>query len=163
MHASLSGGHRTAAAAAYPHQLCASWADIINRECWGSIAAGMFPPTEVPPDPRAVEPPLLNVLLHSLHFQVVDQCVWRRRRHINLLEVATLRRALAWSVNQFGLDTRVPIGVDSLVTCGVANKGRSSRRALNVEWRRAIGIELACGAWGGLHYVPSSLNLAHWP
>lgn len=79
------------------------------------------------------------------------------------LEVATLRRALAWGLHHFGTDARLPIGVDSLVTFGVADKGRSSSRALNSEWRRSIGLELACGVRDGLHYVPSRLNPADVP
>lgn len=74
-HASLSGGHCTAAAASYPPQpqVCAASASIINSECRGAVPANTFPPVEVSPDPRAVESPLLNVILRSLNFQVVHQ------------------------------------------------------------------------------------------
>jgi hypothetical protein len=46
----------------------------------------------------------------------------------------------------------------STVTGGVCAKGRSASRALNAEWRRAVGYTLCCGVSPALHYAPSRLN-----
>ncbi len=68
------------------------------------------------------------------------------------------RKGLEWAHETFGEDIRVPMGIDSLVTCGASNKGRSSSRALNAEYRRGLGMELAAGVRGGQHFAPTRFN-----
>lgn len=122
-----------------------------------------FPPEEAVEDPRAVETPWINLLMRGLRHETTMECRWRQTRHINLLEVTMVKKALEYSFRRWGPDVRIPLGVDSLVACGVCNKGRSASRALNAEWRKAMGWELCCGVRAGLHYVPSRLNPSDHP
>ena len=73
------------------------------------------------------------------------------------------RKELEWAHYTFGNDIRVPLGIDSLVTCGVSNKGRSASKALNREYRRGIGVEVAAGVRGASHFAPTRLNPADGP
>ena len=69
-----------------------------------------------------------------------------------------VRHAMRHVMSTCGVGTRACLGVDSLVACGVVNRGRSASRALNSEWNRAIGYSLCAGITLALHYVPSRLN-----
>jgi hypothetical protein len=149
-------GSTTTKAAEYPRELCAEWAALILEHRRHVDAE--WPPKSPPPDTSATESVWFNSLLRGLPFKEESRLQWRRRRHINLQEVAMLRSLMRHAALEHGTDVRVAVGVDSLVTCGVCAKGRSASRALNAEWRRAVGYSLCCGVSPALHYAPSRLN-----
>eukprot|EP00974_Lingulodinium_polyedra_P059578 5739606-Lingulodinium_polyedra.AAC.1 len=80
--------------------------------------------------------------------------MWRRAEHINVLEVRMAGRALARAARKHR-NCRQVLLVDSLVACGVINRGRSASVALNREWSRYLGVCLGCRVRPALHYIPS--------
>lgn len=151
-------GSLTQRAAEYPAALCHEWADRVAAQPGGE----MVPPREG--DATVVlHVPWFNMLLRGRRFGTVRRCPWRSRRHIILLELAMVRQGLGYSLQHFGPHQRLMMGVGSLVSCGVANKGRSASRALNREWRKAVGLQILAGMRLGLHYAPTQYNPADHP
>lgn len=74
-----------------------------------------------------------------------------------------VRQGLEHALQIFGPYHRLVMGVDSLVSCGVANEGRSASRALNREWRKAVGLQVLAGMRLGVHYAPTQYNPADHP
>lgn len=143
-------GSLTHRAAAYPPDLCREWAARVAAQRGGEP----LPPKE-DAGPFVLHVPWFNMLLRAGTFSTVRRCSWRSRRHINLLELAMVRQGLEYALLRCGPFLRLIMGVDSLVSCGVANKGRSASRALSREWRKAVGLQVLAGMRFGLHYAPT--------
>ena len=89
---------------------------------------------------------------------------WRRREHINVLELRTVLQALEWRsrASQFH-SCRVLHLSDSQVCLGVLTKGRSSSRKLNRILRRICSLCLALNAFPIWAWIASRLNPADAP
>eukprot|EP00969_Alexandrium_andersonii_P156219 6906701-Alexandrium_andersonii.AAC.1 len=79
----------------------------------------------------AIESLLVDQAMRGLRFREVQRIRWRQRRRINLQELRIVRHTLAHAARTHGIGNRIVIGVDSLVACGVINRGRSASAALN--------------------------------
>eukprot|EP00969_Alexandrium_andersonii_P170523 7539222-Alexandrium_andersonii.AAC.1 len=63
--------------------------------------------------------------MRGLRFKEVQRIRWRQRRHTNLQELRMVRHTLEHAAHTHGIGDRIVLGVDSLVACGVINRGRS--------------------------------------
>ena len=111
---------------------------------------------------RGLESPVLNDILDTASWSVVQVFPWHGRAHINVLELAVigvLERRLALEAP----DSRFITLADSCVAKAAAAKGRSTSVALTPGLRRACSLQIAYGLYPGYGFAPTRLNIADDP
>ena len=114
------------------------------------------------PDPLGQESALVNDLLSTNSWELCRVWQWKRKSHINVLESFSSVSALEFC----GLshpDSRPNFLVDSQVSRGALNKGRSSSRALQPTLKRSCAVQLAFGLHPSWSFAPTRLNVADDP
>ena len=111
---------------------------------------------------RGLESPVLNDILDTASWSVVQVFPWHGRARINVLELAVigvLERRLALEAP----DSRFITLADSCVAKAAAAKGRSTSVALTPGLRRACSLQIAYGLYPGYGFAPTRLNIADDP
>ena len=111
---------------------------------------------------RGLEDQLLNDLLVSSDWQLVQSWPFKAPHHINILEMAAvlkLVKMLVWKK----LSCRVVIFVDSNVIKCAVNKGRSSSNALSSLLKKLGALAVGGGIYPLLVFSPTRLNPADDP
>lgn len=100
-------------------------------------------------------------LLASCSWSTIISSHWRRRSHINSLELHSVLLALRWEISRpRSLDTRLLLLTDSSVVYYGLCKGRSSSPFLLSLYRRYAALVLASGLSVLPIWVPSASNPA---
>ncbi len=111
---------------------------------------------------KGLEDQLLNDLLVSSNWHLVDSWPFKAPHHINILEMAAVLKLIKLFVRQ-RVSCRVVIFVDSnVIRCSV-NKGRSSSHALSSLLKRLGALAVGGGIYPFLVFSPTRLNPADDP
>ena len=87
---------------------------------------------------------------------------WRRKSHINVLELSTAVSLLE-DHGRAQPDSRLVGCLDSKVAIGALAKGRSSSSALQPLCKRACATQVSSGTYPGWVFAPTRLNIADDP
>jgi hypothetical protein len=112
---------------------------------------------------------------HRLHerfirrnrWKVAISAKWKRKEHINVLELRAVKTALSWflttkkSIRSRG--RRLLLFTDSQVVHGVLKKGRTSSHSLLVRARAVAALLLCSGIRLSIRWVSTHLNPADGP
>ena len=116
--------------------LCAEHKGEYTRLNWSS--------GELAPPSAMCRPDLLLERFAKLqHWFVSEKVRFRRKRHINLLELGMIRRELVEAASRTAQGLRIVNLCDSRVALGAFAKGRSSSKALNQILRSCLVWSLA--------------------
>ena len=140
-------GSWTARASKYAPALAEAWASEAAQalqQDFQDLGSEDFA-AAVPEDVSASETLWINDLLTGLHFTEHFCVPVPPSQHINVRELQS-QVQLVKSIAVAGQwPCRALDALDSLVTRGVVNKGRSASEILNKTWRRAAPYSLGCG------------------
>lgn len=113
-------------------------------------------------DTGGQESALVNEVAISSHWTLKSVWTFKRLRHINLQELASVLR-LATDLVKLKKPLRAVALVDSIVTRGAVSKGRSSSRAISSVLRRLCSTFVAGSLYMTLPFCPTRLNTADDP
>ena len=111
---------------------------------------------------NGLESIVVNDVMSSADWQVEKSWSWKRKSHINVLELHS-------SVSALGLaglrepDSRPCLAVDSQVSKGALAKGRSSAFSLQPGLKRSCAVQLAFGLFPVWTFSPTRLNVSDDP
>lgn len=98
------------------------------------------------------------------HWSTIIASPWRRKEHINALEIRAVSSAVRWILSfSHSVGCHAAILCDSLVTVFSVTKGRSSSPMLLPRLRQLASLLLASGLRLYLSWVPSEFNPADAP
>ena len=165
----------------YSPGFCQALAVFLKRSCgWErprklEIRDCVPPPVPVPeldsdeeegaPHPTTAKgPPVGSCWARRDRWTRVVVLRWRRREHVNLLELRMLIMGVRHASRCPGRrGRRLLMLTDSLVALGVWAKGRSTSWGLNQEVRRGCAHVLAWGSRSYVRYIHTSRNMADGP
>ena len=105
---------------------------------------------------------LVNDLLCTAKWMQRRVIRWRRKSHINVLELSTAVSLLE-DHGRVEPDTRLVGCLDSRVSIGALAKGRSSSTMLQPLCKRSGAIQISSGIYPGWVFGPTRLNIADDP
>ena len=108
------------------------------------------------------ESPLVHEVAISSQWTLKSVWTFKRLRHINLQELASVLR-LATDLVKLKKPLRAVALVDSIVTRGAVSKGRSSSRAISSVLKRLCSTFVAGSLYMTLPFCPTRLNTADDP
>ena len=114
------------------------------------------------PEVSGHESVMSNDLMLSSKWETVRSWFWKRKGHINVLEMSSAVSNLA-SVGRSASSVRFCCCVDSAVCKGAFSKGRSASRALQPLLKRACALCVCSDLYPGWIYTPTRLNCADDP
>ena len=151
-------GQYTKKSATYTPALAGALADDLTEAILAKRRANL----DDGPRVDGLEDQLVNEVMKSSSWELVSSWPVKKDTHINLLEVEAVCKLCSKLAMQGG-DVRAPIIVDSNVTKGSTNKGRSPSRAISSLLRR-LGATLVCsGVSCVTPFAPTRHNTAHDP
>lgn len=113
-------------------------------------------------DVKGLEDQLLNEILVSSNWQLVEAWPFKAPHHINILEMAAVLK-LVKSLVKKRMSCRVVVFVDSNVIRCAVNKGRSSSHALSSMLKQLGALAVGGGIYLFLVFSPTRLNPADDP
>ena len=111
---------------------------------------------------KGLEDQLLNEILVTSDWQLVEAWPFKAPHHINILEMAAVLKLVKNLVKK-RLSCRVVVFVDSNVIRCAVNKGRSSSHALSSMLKQLGALAVGGGIYLFLVYSPTRLNPADDP
>eukprot|EP00435_Cladocopium_sp_Y103_P034882 s2166_g9.t1 len=114
------------------------------------------------PDTAGHETIMANDLMLSSKWEIVRSWFWKRKGHINVLELSSAVSNLV-SLSRDVSSCRFCHLVDSAVCRGALSKGRSASRALQPLLKRTCAVCVASDLYPGWIYTPTRLNCADDP
>lgn len=149
------------------------------QNLWGPSGPGHIVPPEAPDrrrrderHPHPADAPAqkwivsdeFRMFFAARPFTVAVSTQWRRKAHINVLELEALLLALRHCSSVQSFDhSEVLFGLDSAVALGVLRKGRSSSFALNTVARKICAVTIAGNFWPEYFWTPTDLQPADEP
>ena len=152
-------GKYTKASAIYTREL--SWAIACT------LAVAMAVKREVAFDDldlpvKGLENQLVNEVMSASSWRTVQSWNFRKKSHINILELASLLRLVTMLAREQPR-SRVVAMVDSFVTRCSVSKGRTASLAMTPVIKKICSVCVASGLFLTLPYVPSRLNVSDDP
>lgn len=123
---------------------------------------GLDAERDLQPEVEGFESPVINDLALSSRWSVVRAWFWKRKGHINVLELGSAVSSLQ-TLCQERSSVRFSSLVDSAVCRGALTKGRSASRALQPGLKRAGALCIAADLYPCWNFCPTRLNTADDP
>ena len=149
-------GRYTKSSATYTPQLSAALADVFHHAILAKKSK--FEETSV----DGPENLLVNEVMKTARWSVRADWKFKKSSHINILELSALLKLVSSLAFERG-SKRIIACVDSLVTRGAANKGRSSSYGLTNVLRQISTTILAADLYLTIPFVPTRLNSSDDP
>eukprot|EP00438_Fugacium_kawagutii_P012665 Skav215620 [mRNA] locus=scaffold666:640257:644840:- [translate_table: standard] len=111
---------------------------------------------------QGLEGAFANDVMVSSNWKVSRAWSWKRRGHINVLEMASLVSQLKEAANSHAA-ARFAVFVDSAVCRGAITKGRSASYALMPGLQRACALQIVADLYPAWIFSPTRLNVADDP
>ncbi len=154
-HLKIEGGY-TKSSATYTPQLSAALANVFHD----AILAKRITLNEI--EVGGPENLLVNEVMKTARWTVRADWQFKTSSHINILELSALLKLVSSLAFERG-SKRIIACVDSLVTKGAVNKGRSSSYGLTNVLRRISSTILAADLYLTVPFVPTRLNCSDDP
>lgn len=110
---------------------------------------------------HGLESQIVNEIAQSSHWEVQNSWAFKRKQHINLLELKSVEKLVEKVSKQS--PQRIFCLVDSNVSRGALGKGRSASRALTAVLRRIAAMLVAFAVYLTTPFCPTRLNVADDP